>query len=242
VEESKSLVLVAEDDPSIRGGVIHFLELEGHEVVGVADGAALLQKIRGGRRPDLVVLDLEMPVLSGWEFLAIREADPVLLLIPVIVISGEASPPAEIGRNACISKPVRWDELRELVDTILDQSHPDPKRIPRRTEPWSVDERKPNVVRNSFGHVVAFVASSAEARRLVAAVNGISRISTDALEQGIIDKGLECLYDLNRYDTDEDYRRALGGEAGHASILSRRREIVSLLEQMAYSQKPTAPN
>ncbi|HTR04995.1 MAG TPA: response regulator [Thermoanaerobaculia bacterium] len=230
-----ALVVVAEDDAGIQSALVAALEGDGHEAIGVPDGAALLQAIRNGRRPDLVVLDLDMPVLNGWEFLAIRESDPTLLLIPVIVVSGEATPPPEIGRNACLAKPIRVREFRELVDTILDQANPDPARAPQRTEPWSVDPARPNVVRNSFGHVAAIVATAAEARRVVAAVNGTSRLSTDALEQGIIDKGLDCLYDLDRYDADDDYRRRLGGRKGRAAILARRQEIASQLARIAFS-------
>jgi hypothetical protein len=58
--------------------------------------------------------------------------------------------------------------------------------------------------------------------------------ATEALENGIIDKALECLYQLNRYDSDEEYRKSLGGEAGLSAILARRREIASLLESMRF--------
>ncbi|HTX72615.1 MAG TPA: response regulator [Rectinemataceae bacterium] len=236
-DKRRALVLVAEDDTALQAALVSMLEADGHEAAGVPDGADLLQRIRTGRRPDLVVLDLDMPVMNGWEFLVIRESDPVLLLIPVIVVSGERRLPPEISRSAHIAKPVRLEEFRRLVEAILDQGNPDPARAPHRTEPWSVDPARPNVVRNSFGHVAAIVATAAEARRVVAAVNGTSRLSTDALERGIIDEGLDCLYDLDRYDTDEDYRRRLGGREGRTSILVRRREIASQLDRIAFSPR-----
>ena len=64
---------------------------------------------------------------------------------------------------------------------------------------------------------------------MVAAINGTSRLSTDALEQGIIDKGLDCLYELNQYDSDEEYRNRVGGDSGFERILERRREIAAQL-------------
>ena len=58
------------------------------------NGADVLQKIRVTlRRPDLILIDLKMPVLGGWDFLAVREGDP----FPVIVLSGERDSPPEIA-------------------------------------------------------------------------------------------------------------------------------------------------
>jgi CheY-like chemotaxis protein len=226
---STPLVLVAEDDAELRLSIREILEAEGYEVIAADHGAAALEAIRGSlRRPDLILIDLKMPVLSGWDFLAVRESDPVLLLTPVIVLTGERDVPRELVGDVILTKPIDAKRLRQTVARVLEESRADPERLPRSTEPWSVDARKTNLVRNSIGRVVAFVATDREARRLVAAVNGTSQISTAALEQGIVDKGLECLYELHRYDTDADYRRELDAGAGLAGILKRRAEIAGL--------------
>jgi CheY-like chemotaxis protein len=233
----RALLLLAEDDESVRDSLVEFLVSEGYEVIAAPDGAAALQKIRAGnRRPDLILLDLRMPILNGWEFLAVREGDPVLLLIPVIVLSGDQERPRpELGPVTYISKPVDFARLSQAVAEVLEESMPDPERLPRRSEPWSVFEEKPNVVRNRFGRTIAYVRSLREARRLVAAVNGTTRISTEALEAGIVDKGLECLYELHQYDTDETFKIRLDAESGLATVISRRAEIAAMLRMMAFA-------
>jgi len=233
----RPLLVLAEDDETLRASLAAFLESEGYEVVATPNGAAALQKIRTGpRRPDLILLDLRMPILNGWEFLAVREGDPVLLLIPVIVLSGdEERPQPELGPVVYVSKPVDYAKLSQAVAEVLEESTPDPERLPSRIEPWSVHEERPNVVRNRFGRIVAYVRSSREARRLVAAVNGTSRISTEALEAGIVDKGLECLYQLHNYDTDQAFKTRLDAGSGIASVISRRAEIAAILRTLAFA-------
>ncbi|HEY3202873.1 MAG TPA: response regulator [Thermoanaerobaculia bacterium] len=234
--EQKPLLVVVEDDETLRSLLVESLQAEGYEVTDAPNGAAALQKIRtGARRPDLILLDLQMPILNGWEFLAIREGDPVLLLIPVIILSAENEVRPELGSVAVLKKPIDLAELSQLVGRVLEESAPDPERLPRRSEPWSVHDGRSNVIRNSLGRIVAYVRSEREARRIVAAVNGTSRISTEALESGIVDRGLECLYQLNQYDTDEAFRRQLDAGAGIAPVITRRGEIAALLRTMAFA-------
>ena len=225
---TKPLLMVVEDDEGVRSALTESLERKGHDVIAVADGAEALRTIRDERRrPALIVLDLNMPVLSGWEFLSLRRGDPVLLLIPVIVVSAETEGPPEVPEEFFLRKPVNFSKLEVLIDKVLSWSSPEPERLPHRSEPWSQDAEDARVVRNSFGQAVAYAATDREARRMVAAINGTSRVSTEALEQGIIDKGLDCLYDLNRYDVDEEYRGHVGGDSGLERILERRREIAA---------------
>ncbi len=227
---SKALIIVAEDDENVRAALTDALQAVGHEVEEAANGSALLAKTRGrGRRPDLILLDLRMPVLSGWEFLAIRNSDPVLLMVPVIVISGEDEAPAQFGQNASLRKPVDPRKLRAVVEEVLEETNPDPERRPRPTEPWSIDPERPTLLRNRLGHVVAVVATEREARRVAAAVNGVSQVSTEALQNGIIDKGIECLYELHRYDTDPAFKDEIDAGPGFASVAARREEVARLL-------------
>jgi len=227
----KPLVLIVEDDDGLRTTLVSALAPEGYEVEEARSGEEALQRVRSEeRRPDLIVLDLNMSVVSGWDFLAVRQRDPVLLLTPVIVMSAEPEVPPQISPELFLRKPFGSSRLRETVARVLEWSSPDAERFPRPSEPWSLDEQNPGVVKNSFGQAVVFTASERDARRLVAAVNGTSRISTDALEQGIVDKGLECLYELNRYDTDETFRKEIDKRRGLELIHGRRREIASTLE------------
>ena len=237
----RRLILVAEGDRDLRNTLVEFLDSEGFDAKGVSNASKVVDAIRSGhRRPDLIVLDLNASVLSGWNFLSMRLADPVLLLVPVVVLSDRNEAPPQAPHSTFLLKPIDLDKLGIVVRRVLDESSPDPQRLPRRSEPWSVDEERPNVVRNQFGHVVAFIGSEREARRIVAAVNGTSRVSTEALEYGIIDKGLECLERLNRYDSDETYRGEVDGGSGLASILERRAEIARMLGAATFDE-PESP-
>ena len=226
----KPLVLVAEDDDGFRSTLKSALQLEGYKVEGVRSGKEAFRRIRSEeRRPDLVVLSLNLADMGGWDFLAARQKDPVLLLTPIIVMSTETEVPREISPEMFLQKPFGFERFLQIVARILEWSSPDAERLPRTSEPWGLDERDPHVVKNSFGQPVVFAASAREARRIAAAVNGVTRISTEALEQGIVDKGLKCLYELNQYETDDAFRTEIDSGLGLESIRKRRQEIASTL-------------
>src|SRR5688572_32223351 len=83
-------ILVVEDDSELREALVDVLRLAGREVNGVGDGRSALDCMRGAR-PDVVVLDLMLPVMTGWEVLAEQRSDPNLADIPVIVLSGNTT-------------------------------------------------------------------------------------------------------------------------------------------------------
>jgi CheY-like chemotaxis protein len=91
-------VLIAEDHPTMRDAVRMVLESEGYEVRGVGDGAAALAAI-DEVRPDVLVLDLHMPVIDGVGVLDALRADPATADLPVIVITADG----EEGRLAARS-------------------------------------------------------------------------------------------------------------------------------------------
>jgi CheY-like chemotaxis protein len=103
--------------------LLDILRAAGYEADGAANGALALERLRvDDAPPDLILLDLQMPVLSGWELLAIREADPRLLLIPVLVISGESNFPAAKLRVPFLRKPVEPPSLLASVAKILQEA------------------------------------------------------------------------------------------------------------------------
>jgi CheY-like chemotaxis protein len=81
------IVLLVDDDADIRQALRPIIEREGHAVIEASNGAEALERLRMIPRPQLVVLDLQMPVMDGWSLLAERNRDPELRAIPVIVVS-----------------------------------------------------------------------------------------------------------------------------------------------------------
>jgi CheY-like chemotaxis protein len=109
-------VLVVEDDDSIRDLVDLVLTSAGFEVLTASDGAAALQVVRAAR-PDLVLLDMRMPVMDGWEFARRYRAGPKPHA-PIVVVTAArdaAQRAAEIDANGFLGKPFDMAELVALV-------------------------------------------------------------------------------------------------------------------------------
>lgn len=106
-----SHVLVVDDDLSIRETLSEILRDEGYEVECASNGKEALVAMERAPHPCVVLLDLMMPVMSGWEVLEKVEADKELSRIPVVVVSAMSSK----GASACLSKPI---DLEELLTTV----------------------------------------------------------------------------------------------------------------------------
>ncbi|HET6436424.1 MAG TPA: response regulator [Anaeromyxobacter sp.] len=113
-----AVVLLVEDDADIRELMALVLSDEGYAVSTAENGLRGLELARE-RQPALIVLDLMMPVMSGWEFRAHQRADPSLAGVPVIVVSAAApgSEPLEVA--AYISKPFDFDVLVRTVHQLV---------------------------------------------------------------------------------------------------------------------------
>jgi CheY-like chemotaxis protein len=87
--EHVARILVIEDDLSIRQPLADLLKLQGHAIAEAGNGRDGLERLREGARPDVILLDLQMPEMNGWQFLEFFEQDRTLH-VPVIVFSGDA--------------------------------------------------------------------------------------------------------------------------------------------------------
>src|SRR6266542_14137 len=110
VTGERSSVLVVDDDPNIRKMIIAALRREGYEFSEAPNGKEALEIMRA-RRPDVVVLDLMMPIVSGWEVLQERENDPELRQIPVIIVSATRAPEiaTAVDKGICAFLPKPFD-------------------------------------------------------------------------------------------------------------------------------------
>jgi len=115
---SPAVVLVVEDDRDIRDGVLEILRDEGYLVRGFANGAEALAHLRTGGRVSLILLDVMMPVMDGWELHHELQSDPVLAAIPVVLLTADDNARARAATmkiTGSLSKPVRLDDLLAAV-------------------------------------------------------------------------------------------------------------------------------
>jgi CheY-like chemotaxis protein len=111
-------VLVVEDDEDIRADLTAILRVKGFSVDEAANGKEALAQLAQGH-PCLMVLDLMMPVMNGWELRAAMLADAALAAIPVVVVSGKGRiPPDEERTLAPAAVLVKPFELTELLDLV----------------------------------------------------------------------------------------------------------------------------
>ena len=114
-------VLIVDDDPDIRDALGECLRYEGYAVHAAADGRDALDRLEIGLRPDVILLDLMMPVLNGFDVLDALKSRPDWNAIPVLVVSAnrsaeEANLPGAVG---FLGKPVNMDRLIAAVEQAV---------------------------------------------------------------------------------------------------------------------------
>jgi CheY-like chemotaxis protein len=124
-------VLLAEDDPDLLRFAEVTLRLGGYRVLAAADGEAALALVRRAR-PDVVLLDLRLPGLDGWELLERLRSDAALEHVPVVVVTASADPSERERGNAArvvdfLVKPLSADALLAAVERALSESEPAPR-------------------------------------------------------------------------------------------------------------------
>src|SRR5581483_4028275 len=110
-------VLIVEDDADLREMMAQLLSLEGYISATVSNGREALEYLHNGHeRPEVILLDLMMPVMDGWEFRRKQQADPGLADVPVIILSAlDQSRAADVDAQAFLKKPLDFDRLLQLV-------------------------------------------------------------------------------------------------------------------------------
>ena len=202
-------ILVVEDSPDIRVLIRMLLEAAGHEVLTSSDGLAGFEAARA-ERPDLVLMDLSLPILSGWEATKKIKEDPATASIPVIAVTahamlGDRERALAAGCDGFIAKPIEEETFESLVTSYLRpvvEEAPEPSRpVPqpvRAPEPGRIlvvddHEEVAQLIKHdleSEGHEVLVAGTREEAA--AAALDGRQ------LDLAIVDVmlGAESGYDL----------------------------------------------
>ncbi len=118
-EDKVRRILLVEDDRELRDALTEALEQQGHEVFAVGDGVEALRQMRR-ELPDVVILDLMMPVMDGWQFRVEQRRDPALASIPIVAMSAStSSTAAAVDADLYIRKPVDAHTLIRAVEDVL---------------------------------------------------------------------------------------------------------------------------
>jgi CheY-like chemotaxis protein len=116
-------ILIAEDERDIRDLVAFTLRFAGHEVATAANGAEAVE-MAPKENPDLILMDVRMPRMTGYEACKVMKSDPRLKDIPVVFLSAkgqenEIQTGLEVGAEEYLLKPFAPDQLTDRVKSIL---------------------------------------------------------------------------------------------------------------------------
>ena len=112
-------VLIVDDDHDVREALREVLQDHGYDVLEAGNGHDALELLRGESHPPCVILlDIMMPVMDGWQFREAQRSDPALANIPVVVLSAQSHlqrGPEGVGASAFLKKPVQLPPLLATV-------------------------------------------------------------------------------------------------------------------------------
>jgi CheY-like chemotaxis protein len=121
-------VLVVEDDPDIRDAVVEILQDEGYGVSAAADGRQALDLLETlVPLPDIILLDLMMPVMNGFQFREEQLKKPELARVPVLIVTADANAMAKaevLQAAGFIQKPLKIQPLLDTIERLLSQGRP----------------------------------------------------------------------------------------------------------------------
>ena len=117
-EQVDCCVFIVDDDFGIRDAFREILEDEGYRVASAANGRAALEELRRCGPPCVILLDLMMPVMDGWQFRVEQQRDPQLAEIPVVVVSADSQVKQKaraLKAAGYLQKPIEMDTLLATI-------------------------------------------------------------------------------------------------------------------------------
>ncbi len=115
------LILIVEDDPDVALSMGDVLESEGYRIAIAGNGSEAIDELKKGTRPDLILLDMMMPVMDGWKFREEQRRLPDVEAIPVVTVTADGDArgkAASVQAAAHLSKPVTIDGLLDVVERL----------------------------------------------------------------------------------------------------------------------------
>jgi CheY-like chemotaxis protein len=110
-------VLIVDDEPDFRESLASVMRVKGYIVEEAANGTEALDKLRWGLQPQVILLDLQMRVMTGWDFRVEQLRDPQLATIPVIAMTaGPWKDRDAAGFNQRVQKPLDLERLWSVLD------------------------------------------------------------------------------------------------------------------------------
>jgi CheY-like chemotaxis protein len=117
--------MIVDDDPDILLSVQQILEASGYKVYTFENGLECIKKLNEGKKPSLIILDVMMPLMSGWEIHRVLGEHPRWKRIPVVFLTGRINDTAkEMYKRYSIEhikKPFNIKEFKEKIEEILDE-------------------------------------------------------------------------------------------------------------------------
>jgi len=132
VTKKTARVLVVDDDEALLAALSGILESEGYEVATARNGKEALERLAAAPPPGVILLDLKMPVMDGWQFLAARAAESVAPKVPIVLLSGLAFIPNAPGVADFLTKPIDSSRLLACVQRFCGEP---PREKEKRSRP-----------------------------------------------------------------------------------------------------------
>jgi CheY-like chemotaxis protein len=117
--EARKFILIVEDDHDVAASVADVLEGEGYRTAVACNGREALDELLRKNHPDVILLDMMMPVMDGWQFREAQMKLPEAAAIPVITVTADGdarAKAASIGAAGHLAKPVTIEKLVEIVE------------------------------------------------------------------------------------------------------------------------------
>ncbi len=126
---SPGAILIVDDDNDVRSALSEMLEEEGFAVEGAHNGREALARLRaGGAHPAVILLDLMMPGMDGWDFRSEQMRDPKLAGVPVVIVSASGFSHESIRTQfrpaAYVEKPIERNALLDVIREVVRSGPP----------------------------------------------------------------------------------------------------------------------